>query len=207
MKNYDKMLRDLHTKDGKERVYEFFDGYEDEVVRRNNKIREMFSNLEYMNWLEKFTSSYPEFYDREVNSCFDYSDQEQVNCLRYFFDGIYQYAKINNKFPNGCNYGVYYTIKKDQITYQIGKLYGERIIYFCNRVNDDKESINFYDIMNSYHKVNEKNLNELSEKIISLCDHGIPLSMIEATVVDAMDKVRSHQKAKNILIKRKKYYK
>lgn len=111
-------------------------------------------------------------------------DYENVNNLHTLFEGIELYAKKNYIYPTKCDFGVYYNIKLDGISYEIGMLVGQGTLFFCNRkpLNKDLEYIDFSDIMSDKKKdgvdVITQQLKDLSNKVLELHKKGFHLRLL-----------------------------
>lgn len=153
--------------------------------------KEMFSNTNYLKWLENFTSEHQSFTDSfsELwNGKISNEDSKNISNLSLLYNGIERYAKKNYIYPTKCDFGSYYNIKLNNISYEIGMLVGQGSIFFCNRkpISKDLEYIDFTDIMVDKKKdgVDEitQQLKDLSDKILELHKKGIPLNALIETL-------------------------
>lgn len=144
----------------------------EQVSKATELTEKLVSNAEYMLWLEKFTTSNPEFTDDawlyfpEEISKYDY---EMVSMLQYFLDGIKRYAHTNYIPMEGDVYDYHFSLKFNNIDYKIGAVSGQGTYTYCCRENisTDKRFIDFNDIMTN--KVQD-NVAIITEKLNAMAN-------------------------------------
>ena len=135
-------------------------------------------------------------YDSEKLSEYD---QERVNNLSLFFEGIYSYAKKNHIYSSPGSLGEYYQIKIYDIGFEIGYITGQGTSFYCKRIPIlDDNFIDFIDIMNNKEQDNVEYINnsmkQLSNMIIDLYNNGVPLEAIDTAINIAIKEIGSYQK-------------
>ena len=155
---------------------------------------ELVSNEDYIKWLEKFTEKYSDFCDDDFlynDGSISVKDKENVEKLDLFFKGISMYAQNNYiyaKTQNSLVFGnYYYNITANNITYEIGMMFGQGTICYCNRYDDNiDDAIDFNDIIVNKKQANvdfiSENLKVLSEQIVSMLNKEIPKRAIRECV-------------------------
>ena len=195
----------------KEKADKFIRDYVEGLKVSEAKRKEMFSNTEYLKWLECFTIEHQDFSDDDwlyFPEKISQEDNQKVKNLHLFYEGIELYGKKNYIYPTECDFGGYYNIKFDNIGYEIGMLVGQGTLFFCKRtpLNKDLEYIDFKDIMNDKKKdgvdVITKQLNDLSNKILELHKKGIPLTAIIETLDTTLTEIKEETKKQTKTLKR-----
>ena len=164
------------------------------------KLKDNITN--YINWLRKFTKDNPIFYDDDLPyKKLNEEDTNNIKNLPQFFETIYNFAYENYISSIPCNYGMYYLIKDNDITYEIGVLYGQGTAFYCKRIDliEDINCIDIYNIINNNNLSAKQNIdnkfNEIAKIIYELYQQdNIPLEMINQKVDDI---------TKNLLTKEK----
>ena len=113
MHEIDKVLKELKTPEGQEKVDAFIKEYIEKQQIEDEKIKSMLSNTSYVEWLKKFTKNKDDFDDEEWVYCpeqLSEIDSENVRDLYLFYRGIERYARSNNIVPNYFDFGVFVMI-------------------------------------------------------------------------------------------------
>ena len=195
----------------KEKADKFLMDYFEKLKISDEKRKEIFSNTDYMMWLENFTTYHPSFSDDNwlyFPEKISKEDNEKVNNLSLLYEGIEIYAKKNYIYPTECDFGGYYRIKLDNVGYEIGKLVGQGTLFFCDAkpLNKNLEYIDFYDIMNDKKKdgvdVITEQLKNLSNGVLELYKQGVPLAAIIETLDTTLTKVKKDEKEHTKTLKR-----
>lgn len=205
----ERILNEMKTPEGKEKLKRWADEYRARLDERNLKIQEMFANSEYIDWLSRFTLENQNFSDdmwlyfpEKISK----EDGSRVNDLCLMYEGIDKYASENYIFPYHCDFGNFYKIKFNDVGFEIGTLSGQGTIFFCSRVSieDEKEFIDFNDIINNKKSDNvttiENSLSELSEHVISLSNNGVPLEAITNTLNSTLSKLHSEKEVSKVKV-------
>lgn len=191
----------------KEKVDKFIRDYVEELKVSETKRQEMFSNINYLKWLESFTVEHPGFSDDDwlyFPEKISQEDNEKVKNLHLFYEGIDLYAKKNYIYPTECDFGGYYNIKIDNIGYEIGMLVGQGTVFFCKRtpLNKDLEYIDFYDIMSGKKKdgvdVITEQLEDLSNRVLVLYKKGVPLDALIETLDATLTGIKKKKNTKTL---------
>jgi len=188
----ERILNKLNTPEGQETLNKWVEKYKVQQEAENIKIQAIFSNNNYINWLESFTVEHQSFSDDDWLYCpeiISQEDRENVTNLRLFYEGIERYAKDNYIYPPECDYGGYYNIKFENCGYEIGMLEGQgTIVFFCNRkeFNKDLEYIEFEDIASNKKRnttdIIAQQLEDLSNAVLELYKNGVPLDALVETL-------------------------
>lgn len=205
----ERILNEMNTPEGKEKLKKWADEYRARLDERNLKIQEMFANSEYIDWLSRFTLENQNFSDdmwlyfpEKISK----EDGSRVDDLCLMYEGIDKYASENYIFPYHCDFGNFYKIKFNDVGFEIGTLSGQGTIFFCSRVSieDEKEFIDFNDIINNKKSDNvttiENSLNELSEHVISLSNNGVPLEAITNTLNSTLSKLHLEKEVSKVKV-------
>ena len=145
---------------------------------------------EYIQWLEEFTQKYPNFTDNDwlyQKEKLKEEDSFNVEKLILFFERIENYADNNYIYPTkNNNHTSSYNIKHNNIGYNIGIIYGQGGMCFCDRIEAKENFIDYYNIKNNVElnntKVIKENLESLKLYINSLLEKNIPVEVLrEAT--------------------------
>ena len=195
----------------KEKADKFIMDYIERLKVSEAKRQEMFSDTNYVKWLESFTIEHPSF-DSDDWTYFPEKiserDNEKVDDLCLLYEGIKLYAKKNYIYPIKCDFGGYYRINFDNIGYEIGMLVGQGTVFFCNRheLNKNLEYIDFYDIMNDKKKDGvdaiTDQLKKMSNSVLEIYKKGVPLEAIIETLDETLTGVKEEQKNPTKTLKR-----
>lgn len=195
----------------KEKADKFIKDYIEGLRVSEAKRNEMFSNTNYIKWLEGFTTKYESFADDSwlyAPTELSHEENEKVANLHLLYEGIELYAKKNYIYPTECDFGGYYNIKLDNIGYEIGMLVGQGTLFFCKRtpLNKDLEYIDFNDIMTDKKKdgvdVITQQLKDLSNKVLELHKKGIPLTALIETLDTTLTGIKEEEKNPTKTLKR-----
>ena len=107
----EKILKEINTPEGQERIKKWAEKYLAKENARNIKMQEMLSNTDYIKWLDKFTIEYSSFSDNDwlyFPEKISKEDLEKVNNLHLMYRGIEKYASENYICPTDCNFGNFY---------------------------------------------------------------------------------------------------
>lgn len=122
-----------------------------------NDVEKLINDSEFFGWLDIFTLDNPIFYDDDFITCADdISDYDMYMISRLkdvyksisnFLDFIGQ-IRVGYKSIN-INEGGCYFINHNGVLYEIGVIYGDSPVFFCNRVNEktNDDFITFTDIL------------------------------------------------------------
>lgn len=201
----------MEMKINEEKAKAFLDDWFEKMRISDEKRKEMFSNTNYIKWLEGFTTKYESFADDSwlyTPTELSQEENEKVVNLHLLYEGIELYAKKNYIYPTECDFGGYYNIKLDNIGYEIGMLVGQGTVFFCKRTGIDKdlEYIDFNDIMTDKKKdgvdVITQQLKDLSNKVLELHKKGIPLTALIETLDTTLTGIKEEEKNPTKTLKR-----
>ena len=155
-----------------------------------NRIKNIISNPDYMNWLEQFSLKYPNFnsYEFYFNDKLSKEDKDNSNDLALLYEGISNYAHDNYLYPiSDSMYSGYYRIHYNNVGYEIGVIKDQKIITLCKRFDSyDDTFIDFNDIMLNRKQPNTdyitERLQELSNIVVGFYENNIPLRAIKSTL-------------------------
>lgn len=163
------------------------------------KLREMFSDSSYVDWLLNFTLKYSKFKDTEWMYYPDNispEDYKRVNDMDLFYYGIKKYADENHRYPITTGSGIFYRIKYNDVGFTIGIVGGLNVEYICSREELDPEK-SYIDL--SYIINNKKcedvdfidaQMKSLSNLIITLHQSGVPIESMESTFVEIINRIK-----------------
>ena len=179
----------------KTRETKAFESVVERLIRASNARKEIISNYEYINWLEKFTDTYPKFssdtwlYEPDTLSSID---SENVDKLCHFFEAIRKYTEDNfiEMMAHTHTYGEYSCIKYNNNWYEIGICVGQGSFVYVERIEPQDTFIDFECIVKNiqYPKVNEKKelmhvfSEDLEKEIAKLISNEIPKDLIIKTL-------------------------
>lgn len=205
------ILKDLQTPEGKARLEKCVEEYIAKIKVRNEKIKSMMSNTEYLEWLNEFTKDKDRFCDDDWLYCpekISDSDRENVEKLCLFYEGIKEYATENYIYPTPCDFGDYYKVKLNDFVFNIGILIGQGVIFFFDKtlIENKKELIDFKDVMigkkqDNVDKINAT-LNSLSSEVMAAYENGVPIKAIVDTLKNIIEEIsKKKDKPKTLVIK------
>lgn len=109
--------------------------------------QEMSSNVDYINWLNRFTLDKEGFSsDTWLYNPEELTDEDNKNVDKLFilYEIVNEYAFLNNIKSLPCDFGNYYLVRLDDFGFELGILIGQGTIFYCKRVSIENES-NFID--------------------------------------------------------------
>lgn len=172
-------------------VKKLMDELDEEFETKEIRQKEIISTTEYISWLEEFTKIHSFFTvddwlysDNEISK----SDEKHVEELELLYFEIKEYAKKNFISFNRSEGLEYYSIKYNNVGYQIGEVGFQGGSFYCNRVEieSDEDFINFTDIITNKKQERvdfiNKRLSDLSNLIKELLKEEIPIPAIEETI-------------------------
>ncbi|MBQ7140286.1 MAG: hypothetical protein IJO32_02135 [Bacilli bacterium] len=201
----------MEMKINEEKAKAFLDDWFEKMRISDEKRKEMFSNTNYIKWLEGFTTKYESFADDSwlyAPTELSQEENEKVANLHLLYEGIELYAKKNYIYPTECDFGGYYNIKLDNIGYEIGMLVGQGTVFFCKRtgIDEELEYIDFNDIMSDKKKdgVDEitQQLKDLSNKVLELHKKGVPLDALIEILDTTLTGIKKEEKNPTKTLKR-----
>lgn len=206
-----KILNEMDTPEFEEKMEKWVEEYIKKEKAKEERIQEMMSNTDYIKWLDSFTIKHQSFSDNDWLYCeeeISKEDYEKVNNLHLMYSGIETYANRNYIYPSDCEYGNFYKIKLDNIGFEIGILVGQGTLFFCNRVEIEKDFIDFNDIINNKESDNaiiiKNKLNELSDFVVSLYENGVPYEAIRSRLEDILNEINSEKDLEKEKVLKKK---
>lgn len=165
------MLRSKFDADSAEYVQqqkEFFQNLRERLIKDEQDKKALFSNYEYISWLEQFTSNNEAFrldilvYDKDNMPVVDYGNAMKLDL---FFEGIREYALRNGISPLQNGFGETYAIEYNGVGYYISEMIGQGTTYSCKKtlIESKIEFINFDDIVNNRDIVKQEKSNDIIE--------------------------------------------
>ncbi len=202
-------LKDLQTPEGKARLEKYVEEYIAKIKVRNEKIKSMMSNAEYLEWLNEFTKDKDRFSDDDwiyFQKKISDSDRENVKKLCLFYEGIKEYATENYIYPTPCDFGEYYKIKLNDFGFKIGVLFRQKTVFFFDKtlIENEKELIDFKDVMigkkqDNVDKINAT-LNSLSSEVMTAYESGVPIEAIVDTLKNIIKEISKKKDKPKILV-------
>ena len=212
----EKILKDMETPEGQERMKKWAEKYIAEQRENDLKIKNMMSNTTYIEWLKQFTQDKEGFSDDDwlyFPEKISESDKKNVEILHLFYNGIGRYAEKNHIYPTPCDFGNFYRVKLNGFGFEIGILVGQGTVFFFNKVSleDDKEFIDFNDIMTEKKQDNVDQINttleSLSNMVVTAYESGVPIEAIINTLDNTIKGITSKKEDKPKTLVRKKIIK
>ena len=202
MNSAEKILQELNTEDKNNKLNNWLQEYIEKQNIKNNEIKKMMSSSDYINWLTNFTIDKDAFSDNDwLYNCstIKKEDQDNIEKLYLFYEGIDKYARNNYIYPIPCEYGNFYKIKWNEIGFEIGVLMGQGTLFFCRKllVKENQEFIDYNDIiLNKKQKqveYIESCLNSISDMILTAYKNGVPADAIKTTLDDTIQEISSKE--------------
>jgi len=169
------------------------------MENREERIKNLIANTDYIEWLNEFTLINGDFYEND----WEYSktklpkkEMENVRKLGDFYSAINKYAERNYIYPEADKFTRFYRVRYNTNMFNIGGIFGQGVEFFCARqdLDDDTKYLDIEDVINNKVQPNkpviEKSLDQLSKKIITLHEDGIPYKAIEDTLNDTLIKIK-----------------
>ena len=191
----DETLKALKSPEGFKIIKEIFIERKQKEDQQKNAI---LSNTDYIIWLEKFTTKYPDFnneifyYQKEKLSKEDIKNGEM---LPIFYDAIENYAEQNRIEPinvSGNFQDEYYQLKFQGVGFHIGCMCGQGTLYYVEKKTPTTNFIDFEDILISKRKTFRNqvsnNLEKLTKLIHEIAD-STPLDEISKTTENTIQKI------------------
>lgn len=145
-------------------------------------------NKQYIEWLEKFTIKNPSFSNQDWIYGFESlndNDRANIQSFHLFCEQVEQYAINNNLNVDKTKMGTFYNLRTNNADFRICSIEGKHKLYFCNRVNFDKD----YNIINCNDVLND-DLNKLSNDIVKLYEKGVSIQDISDTCQNTVEKIK-----------------
>ena len=161
MNTVERLLKEWDTPEEKKRREEWIKKFIEKENARSEKMKNMMSNTNYLEWLIQFTRDRAGFasddwlyFPEELEKY----DRENVDSLCLFYEGIDEYAKRVHFKPTPCEFGNYYKIRLNELGFKIGILIGQGTVFFCEKipVENDANFIDFNDIIGNVSKRENK---------------------------------------------------
>lgn len=203
---------EFQTEEGKAKIDKWFKDFIKDCQKQQEEINEIVSNADYISWIENYTKQTPMF-----TNCFNLylpdetpeKERKNKEKLELFFKAIRSYAEKNYIYPKLSNSGLgcFYLIRHNGVSYKIGILEGQEIIYVCELVDIRKfavdflnfpNTINFSDILND--KKQERTdfisnrLKMLSDLIYTISSENVPLEAIDNCVKTVLNDIKNKEK-------------
>ena len=122
-----------------------------EQQRKDAVKKDMLENTSYIDWLVQFTEKNPIFSDNDWlynEDGISKEDLERVRNLPLLFECIASFAERNYLSSNEDEWGESFLIRKDDTYMNIGYNAGQGTSFYCERTEQQDNSINYYSIMN-----------------------------------------------------------
>ena len=181
----------------KERILKFME----EQRSHEARIQGMVSNTDYVDWLDQFTLQNPIFSENDwlYSDTLGVEDKKNVQDLFLFFRAIDSYAKRNYIAPTVVDHRIGYTIHKDDFYFQVGYHLEEDNLFFCERLDPVKRSIDFYQVMNKNLSMRtmyiDQALSEISSEIRELMEvMEVPIEFIEDMICNTIRELEEEKK-------------
>lgn len=180
------------------------------LIEKQDKIKKIGKNTDYILWLNEFTQRYPEFSDDDFlyqSDKVSKDDYIKICDLGILFEIINIYASKNYITPQITEFGEAYLIKLDNNAYQIGCMVGQGVLYYCKKIeiSDNLSYIDYNDIVNNktqpyVEKIND-NLADFSNKIRGLYNSGVPLYVLQETATQVISELKKEEKQLELKLK------
>lgn len=152
MDNIDKLKKNIDSLNGTKSLEEWASKYVAKYNKKIANISELFSDIKYIVWLEKFTLEHSRFASDDwlyKEDQISGKDNENVNKLCLLFEGLEMYAQKHEIYPEICDFGCFYRMKHNNIGYIVKILIGQGTVFICERtsIDENKEYIEFNDVI------------------------------------------------------------
>lgn len=171
---------------------------EDLIIRIEEKKRikkEICENDAYILWLQYFTIQNPVFsnsYWLDRNKDIARIDRDRINNLNLFYEVIEEYAKENYIQPSRSDFGNFYSIKYNDIGYEIGVIFAQGTLFFCQKTSVKDDYIDFVDIQNNKKQAKTDLIKSKLQELIDLINNisiDVPIEEIEKTSNETIKKI------------------
>ena len=203
------IIKEFETPDEKAIMDKLVKDYIARETVKNEKIKNIISNPDYIKWLHKFTLDKDIFYDNEWRYCskqISNLDRENVEKLSLLYEGIDKYAKLNYICPTPCKFGHFYNIRFNNLGFEIGVVVGQGTEFFCKKVIAENDFIDFNDIMINKKQDNvemiKSSLESLSNMVLSAYEKGVPIEFISSTLDIILLQINSMEDNKSRILKK-----
>lgn len=152
---------------------------------------------EYMEWLDKNTKQNPiiatdTFLYHE--STVPEKDLKNAKAIQYLFEEISDYCVANYIEPKQKDYGVYYSIKNNEIGYHVGYDGGQGASFYCIRLEEpDDDALDFRHVRSGVKLqktlYDEYLLEDLTGLIRELYNAGVSLTAIKKVTESTIDSI------------------
>ncbi len=185
--------------------------YVEKLLERIEKQKEMQSNPNYINWLEKFTEKYPRFtdndflYDKKLKSL---EDNECIDNLNLFYKIIEEYFEKNYIYlEKNSDFSRNYKIKYNGIGYKIGCMIGQGTLFYCERIsNPDDTYLDYNDILSNKKQPHTDEINKILEELTTIIfyyhENGVPLQALKISLNEAIKTLYDDVKRKDKKLKK-----
>ncbi len=202
MDEIEKIKSFLESDEGKVSMNKHVEEMIEKQKRQKEIMKEMLSNTDYIEWLIDFTKDRESFADSD----WDYSseklndiDQNNVNNLSLFFEGVYNYARDNYLYSTMRPFGESFQLKINDIGLEIGYMSGQGTLFYCKRIPlTDDSFIDINDIITNKKQDNVDSitgdLNYLSDTINNLYKRGVPLEAISTIINRTISEIVRYEK-------------
>lgn len=132
----------------RERKKERVNNILEDIIKHNEEIAKISSNLDYINWLKEFTKKHGNF----CSDSWTYNEKDiteedlaNVNKLCLFYEVVEEYASemhieaIMDEEDNGYHY----LLKHDDSAFNIGFMSGQGTIFYCESTDNFEDAIDF----------------------------------------------------------------
>lgn len=179
---------------------------------KNEKIKDIISNTNYIDWIYKFTQDKDKFFSDDwlyFPEKISEIDRDNVEKLCLLYKAIDNYSQQNYIYPISCNFGNYYRVKFNDFVFEIEILVGQGIIFFFNKgsLEVDKDFIDFNNVMIGKKQENVDQINvtldSLSSMVTTASENGVPIEAIVNTLDNTIKKITSKKEEKSKILVRK----
>lgn len=168
-------------------MYKITEKYIEKEKKLKQRKEEILESEEYINWIEEYTERKDKFTNDE-------SHDENVEKLEALYLIIEDYAEENFVFPSKTTFGYYYTVKYNNVNYNIGYMAGQEVFFYCERTNEE-DKMDFKDILEGKNRPSTE-LIKLKLNKLNLVLNELSLIFPEENLVREVSKV--YQKRKNM---------
>ena len=141
----------MKEKSFEEKISNWYREHRDKLKIEEEKMNDMTSSEDYINWLCNYLKDNHYFYDEDWMYFPDtMSKEDRINaskiCLLYQI--VDKYAISKGISPEDSKYGNFYRVSYYDFGFDIGAKIDQGIMFFCNEdLNENKEFIDFNEIL------------------------------------------------------------
>lgn len=164
------------------------------VCENNEKINELMTNPNYMEWIIEFTKERNGFTDKP-DKALKKKDRDMIALFPLFYQGIENYAKNNYIYASQCDFGTYYNVKYNDFGFKFGNIPGKDSTFFCikREITQEEDFIDFSAVLSGKEPMRTHCINyaltDLIGSIIDAYQDEVPLVALKKAINDTLSEI------------------